>query len=175
MASAPNAVDCAGKIEKVCTILDHYERRPSALVPILNAVLHEYRYLPDEALTLIATALDITEQRVSSVASLHAQFALQARGKHVIRVCDGTACQVKRSLTVLNALHEKLGTGEKNKTSTDLMFTVETAACMGTCDPAPVIAIDGQIFGEMSPERAVELIDEIRYEENLALGEPPKV
>ena len=167
MASMPIAVDRKenlerDKFEMVCQILNRYARRPSGLIPILQAIQHEYQYLPEEVLTYVATSLNIPPARVFGVATFYAHFALEPKGKHVIRICDGTACHVKQSLPVLNALREKLGTTEKNMTTADMMFTVETVACLGACGLAPVVVIDEQVYGQITPARAVALVDEIK-------------
>jgi NADH-quinone oxidoreductase subunit E len=138
------------------------------LIPILQAVQLEYQYLPEEVLTFVATSLDLPPARVFGVATFYAHFALEPKGKHVIRLCDGTACHVKQSLPILSAIHEMLGTSEKQKTSLDALFTVETVACLGACGLAPVVVIDEQVYGGMSPERAVALVDEIKTQENAA-------
>jgi NADH-quinone oxidoreductase subunit E len=170
MASAPALIDRATKFEKVCEILARHRYRPSGLIPILQAIQHEYQYLPEEILTYVATALDVPPARVFGVATFYAHFALEPKGKHVIRICDGTACHVKQSLPVLNALHKKLGTSGKSKTSPDMMFTVETVACLGACGLAPVVVIDEQVYGQITPERAVALIDEIKMRESVESG-----
>lgn len=172
MASMPIAVDRIedlkadnlekDKFEQVCQILNRYSRRPSGLIPILQSIQHEYQYLPEEVLTYVATSLNIPPARVFGVATFYAHFALEPKGKHVIRICDGTACHVKQSLPVLNALHKKLGTSEKCKTTADMMFTVETVACLGACGLAPVVVIDEQVYGQITPERAMALVDEIK-------------
>jgi len=115
----------------------------------------------------VATSLDVPPARVFGVATFYAHFALEPKGKHVIRICDGTACHVKQSLPVLNALREKLGTSEKNKTTPDMMFTVETVACLGACGLAPVVVIDEQVYGQVTPERALGLVDDIKAAEML--------
>ena len=166
MATAHVAVDRAGKFRKVCSILERYDYRPSGLIPILQAVQHEYQYLPEEVLTFVATSLDLPPARVFGVATFYAHFALEQKGKHVIRICDGTACHVKQSLPILSAIHEKLGTSEKQKTTADALFTVETVACLGACGLAPVLVIDEQVYGGMSPERAVTLLDDIKMQES---------
>jgi NADH-quinone oxidoreductase subunit E len=165
MATTPIAVDRAEQFEKVVSILNRYSRGPSGLIPILQAIQHEYLYLPEEVLTYVATSLDVPPARVFGVATFYAHFALEPKGKHVIRICDGTACHVKQSLPVLNALHATLGTSEKQKTTTDMMFTVETVACLGACGLAPVVVIDEQVYGQITPERAVALVDEIKAQE----------
>jgi NADH-quinone oxidoreductase subunit E len=167
MAALPVVVDRAEKFENVCKILNRFGRRPSGLIPILQAIQHEYQYLPEEVLTFVATSLDVPPARVFGVATFYAHFALEPKGKHVIRICDGTACHVKQSLPVLNALREKLGTSEKNKTTPDMMFTVETVACLGACGLAPVVVIDEQVYGQITPERALGLVEDIRAAETL--------
>ena len=162
MASISVNPDQAEKFEIVCSILQRFGNRPSGLIPILQAIQHEYQYLPEEVLTYVATSLDVPPARVFGVATFYAHFALEPKGKHVIRVCDGTACHVKQSLPILNALRQTLGTSEKNKTTSDLMFTVETVACLGACGLAPVVVIDEQVYGQVTPERAVSLINDIR-------------
>jgi NADH-quinone oxidoreductase subunit E len=173
MASMPIVVDRAEKFEKVVSILNHHGRRPSGLIPILQAIQHEYQYLPEEVLTYVATSLDVPPARVFGVATFYAHFALEPKGKHVIRICDGTACHVKQSIPVLNALHAKLGTSEKCKTTPDMLFTIETVACLGACGLAPVIVVDEQVYGQITPERAVALVDEIQAQEaSLASASP---
>ncbi len=109
MASMPIVVDRAEKFEKVVSILNHHGRRPSGLIPILQAIQHEYQYLPEEVLTYVATSLDVPPARVFGVATFYAHFALEPKGKHVIRICDGTACHVKQSIPVLECAAREAG------------------------------------------------------------------
>ena len=168
MAAAPVALDRAEKFRKVCDILERFHYRPAGLIPILQAIQHEYQYLPEEVLNYVATSLDVPPARVFGVATFYAHFALEPKGRHVIRICDGTACHVKQSLPVLHALHQKLGTSDKQKTSADMMFTVETVACLGACGLAPALVIDEQVYGGVTPERAVALVDEIKAADTAA-------
>jgi NADH-quinone oxidoreductase subunit E len=156
----------AGKFEKVCDILERNARHPSRLIPILQAVQEEYRYLPEEVLTYIATALGITPARVYGVATFYAHFALEPKGKHVIRLCDGTACHVKASIPILNALRARLGVDEKRKTTPDQLFTLETVACLGACGLAPVMVVDDEVHGMMTPDKAVATVNEIAARED---------
>jgi len=149
------------KFVKVCNILDQYGRKPSRLVPILQAVQEEYRYLPQEVLTYVATALDVSPARVYGVATFYAHFAIQPKGKHLIRLCDGTACHVKDSVPILEAIWKRLGLDAKRKTTPDMLFTVETVACLGACGLAPVVVIDDQVHGQMTPESAVTLVEAV--------------
>jgi NADH-quinone oxidoreductase subunit E len=154
--------DCKGrKFVKVFTILDKHGRKPSRLVPILQAVQEEYRYLPEEVLTYVATALDVSPARVFGVATFYSHFAIQPKGKHLVRLCDGTACHVKDSIPILDAIRKRLGLDEKHKTTPDMLFTIETVACLGACGLAPVVVVDDQVHGQMTPEAGVKLIEDI--------------
>jgi NADH-quinone oxidoreductase subunit E len=135
------------------------------LVPILQAIQDEYRYLPEEVLTFVATSLGVPPARVFGVATFYAHFALEPKGKYVVRLCDGTACHVKQSEPILEAIRQHLGVTEQRKTTEDQMFTVETVACLGACGLAPVVVINEDIHGQMTPERAVELIADITRKE----------
>lgn len=149
------------KFEVVCDILERHGHRPSRLIPILQAVQEQYRYLPTEVLTYVATALGLPPARVFGVASFYAHFALQPKGKYVVRLCDGTACHVKRSIPILDALRKRLGVTEQNPTTRDMLFTVETVSCLGACGLAPVMVINESVHGQVTPETAVKLVDEI--------------
>ncbi|MEI6167773.1 MAG: NADH-quinone oxidoreductase subunit NuoE [bacterium] len=153
------------KFDKVCGILDRYERKPAQLIPILQAVQEEYRYLTEEMMTYVATSLGLPPARVYGVATFYAHFALEPKGKHVIRLCDGTACHVKGSNPILEALWKKLNLSEQKKTTPDMLFTVETVSCLGACGLAPVMVINEEVFGQVTPEKACQLVDDIRAKE----------
>jgi len=146
---------------KVFTILEQHGRKPSRLVPILQAVQEEYRYLPKEVLTYVATALDVSPARVFGVATFYSHFAIEPKGKHVVRLCDGTACHVKDSIPILDAIRKRLGLEGKRTTTPDMLFTVETVACLGACGLAPVVVVDDQVHGQMTPETGVKLVEDI--------------
>lgn len=158
--------DCGlRKFEKVCRILDKYDRSPSKLVPILQEVQHEYRYLPEQVQSFIATSLGLSPARVFGVASFYANFALEPKGKYVIHICDGTACHVKGSERIKDALYRQLDLNEKKKTTPDMLFTVEAVSCLGACGLAPVMTINDEVHGQVTPEKAVELVNGIRERE----------
>jgi NADH-quinone oxidoreductase subunit E len=154
-----------GPFEKVCDILDRHHRQPSRLIPILQAVQEEYKYLPEEVLAYVAVSLGIPPARVYGVATFYAHFALEPKGKHVVRLCDGTACHVKSSIPILEALRARLGLSEKRKTTPDMLFTVETVACLGACGLAPVVVVNDEVHGAMTPEAAVKLVDGLAAKE----------
>jgi len=149
------------KFGKVCEILDRNGRDASRLIPILQEVQAEYRYLPEEIMTFIATSLGISPARVFGVATFFSHFALVPKGKYVVRVCDGTACHVKKSTDLLNALYKKLNLSPEKPTSPDLLFTIETVSCLGACGLAPAVVINEDVHGQMTPAKTTALIDEI--------------
>lgn len=154
------------KFEKVCAIVEKYNNDPTKLIPILQEVQNEYRYLPEEVMTFVATTLGLSPAKVFGVASFYAHFALEPKGKYVVRLCNGTACHVKGSESILNSLQKRLGLDNKNCTTSDMLFTVETVSCLGACGLAPVLVINEKVYGQVTPEKAVSLIDEIKNKED---------
>lgn len=165
MSTVTDAPGAARKFHRVCEILDHHQRQPSRLIPILQAVQEEYRYLPEEVLTFVATALGLSPARVFGVATFYAHFALKPKGKHIVRLCDGTACHVKQSMPILEAIRRRLGLEGTATTTADMLFTVETVSCLGACGLAPVVVIDDKVHGQMTPETAVALVEKIIADE----------
>ena len=160
--------------EKVLSILASHENDPSNLIAILQDVQAEYNYLSEANLTLIADTLGLSLSKVYSVATFYENFSLEAKGKHIVKVCAGTACHVRKSGPIYDAIYEYLGLHGKKKTSDDGLFTLETVACLGACGLAPVMTVDGvdtvgamsgEVHAKMDPERAIELLETIRKEE----------
>jgi NADH-quinone oxidoreductase subunit E len=153
------------KFTRVCEILAAYNYRANKLIPILQKIQDEYRYLPPEILTYVANSLNLPPAHVYGVATFYAHFALEPKGKYVFKLCDGTACHVKNSIPILDALREKLGLTDGRETTEDMLFTVETVSCLGACGLAPVMLINEDVHGQVTPARAVELVDEIKVKE----------
>lgn len=151
--------------EKVCDILENNNNDPTKLIPILQQVQDEYRYLPEEVLNYVATSLGLPPARVYGVATFYAHFTLFPKGKYVIRLCDGTACHVKKSIPILEALRKRLGLSAAKPTTPDMLFTVETVSCLGACGLAPVMVVNEDVYGQISPERAVAVVDGIVAEQ----------
>ncbi len=149
------------QFQKVCEILDKHDRNPAKLIPILQQVQDEYRYLPEKVLTYVATSLNLPPAKVYGVATFYAHFTLKPKGKHVVRVCDGTACHVKGSGDIIEALYKKLSLSSKKQTTDDMLFTVETVSCLGACGLAPVMVINEDVHGQVTPEMVEKLIDDI--------------
>jgi len=165
VGAAPAAVG-ARQFAKVCEILDRHERNSARLIPILQEVQGEYRYLPEEVLTFVATSLGLPPARVFGVATFFSHFTLKPRGKHTVRLCDGTACHVRDSIAILEALYDRLKISATRNTTSDMLFTVETVSCLGACGLAPVVVVDEEVHGQMTPAKAVELVDAIIAKEN---------
>ena len=150
---------------KVCEILDRHERDSRKLIPILQAVQEEYRYLPEDILTFVATSLDLPPARVYGVATFYAHFTLHPKGKYVVKLCDGTACHVKGSERILDHIRAHLGLKDGQTTTPDMLFTVETVSCLGACGLAPVVVINESVHGQVTPDQARALLDDIREKE----------
>ena len=155
----------ARQFDKVGAILEQYDKQPQRLIPILQAVQAEYRYLPEDVLAFVAAGLNVPPARVFGVASFYSHFALKPKGKYLIRLCDGTACHVKRSIPILEAIYRRLDLSSKHNTTEDMLFTVETVACLGACGLAPVVVINDEVHGQMTPEAVIKMIDAIEAQE----------
>lgn len=148
--------------QKVEEILTAYGHKPSSLIAIMQDVQSEYRYLPQSILEYIAKGLDLSIAKVFSVATFYENFSLEPKGKYVIRICDGTACHVRKSIPILNTLRKELGLSDKKHTTDDMMFTVETVSCLGACGLAPVLTVNDQVHSKMTPEKAIALLNDLK-------------
>ena len=155
----------SGKQSRTERILEQYEYDPSNLIAILQEIQAEDKYLSEESLTTVAEKLGISTAKVYSVATFYEDFSLEAKGKHIIKVCAGTACHVRKSGPIYDAIHDYLGLSGKKRTSADGMFTLETVACLGACGLAPVMTVDGEVHSKMTPEAALELLEDMRRKE----------
>ena len=151
--------------DKTDEIIEHYGRKASSLIPIMQDIQAEYRYLPGELLTYVAKEIGITETKAYSVATFYENFSFEAKGKYVIKVCDGTACHVRHSTPVLEALWKELGLSKEKHTTDDLLFTVETVSCLGACGLAPTMMVNEQVYAAMTPEKVLEVLNELRGKE----------
>ena len=121
-----------------------------------------------ELLTYVAGEIGIKEAKAFSVATFYENFSFEPKGKYVIKVCDGTACHVKKSHSILHALYEKLKLSDEKRTTDDLLFTIETVSCLGACGLAPVMLVNDSVHGQMTPDKTDEIIDQILAEEKAA-------
>lgn len=152
----------AFQTDKVDEIIQKHDCKQSALIAILQDIQKEYRYLPEEILMYLSNAMEISPAKVFSVATFYENFSMQPKGKYVIKICDGTACHVRKSIPILEALRRELGLSDKKHTTDDLLFTVETVSCLGACGLAPVITVNDKVYAKMTPEETVKLLNSLR-------------
>ncbi len=145
-------------------ILKKYPPHERSTIAILQDIQEYYHYLPKEIFPRVARAISVGEARLYGVATFYENFSLEPKGRYVIRCCDGTACHVRGSQPILEKLRGELGLSEKKKTTDDMNFTVETVSCLGACGLAPVMTVNGKVYPSMTPEKAVELLAELREE-----------
>ena len=153
--------------DALCAILERHHHNPAKLIPILQEIQHEYKYLPEDVLAYTAVALGLSPAQVYGVASFYAHFTLKPKGKYPVRLCDGTACHVKGTPPILAAVREALELPDGRDTTPDMLFTVETVSCLGACGLAPAMVINDEVHGLLTPDKAVELIDTIREREGV--------
>lgn len=150
--------------EKTDEIIEQHTREECSLIPIIQDIQAEYRYLPPELLNYVAREIGITEAKAYSVASFYENFSFEPKGKYVIKVCDGTACHVRKSIPILDRLYNDLKLSKEKATTDDMLFTLETVSCLGACGLAPVLTVNDKVYPGMTPEAATELIKKLRGE-----------
>ena len=147
-------------------ILRSFDYKKSYLIAMLQKVQGIYKYLPEEAMTYIGEHIDgLSPATVFGVATFYAQFSLEPKGKYEIKVCDGTACHVRGSLPVLNAIKEKIKLEEGKFTTKDGLFTLEIVSCLGACGLAPVVVINEKVYPQMTPDAITIILDTLMKEE----------
>ena len=155
------------EIAKLDEILQKHDYDPTLLIAIMQDIQKEYHYLPQEALCYIAKKLKLSEAKIYGVATFYENFSLEPKGKYVIKVCDGTACHVRKSIPILEGLYKELGLGKKKHTTDDQLFTVETVSCLGACGLAPAVMVNDEVHPKMTPEKMSELIAKLREDEKV--------
>lgn len=152
---------------QIDAIIEQYGAKKANLIAMLQKVQEEYRYLPLKAMTYIGTKIEgLSPATVYGVATFYAQFSLEPKGKYEIKVCDGTACHVRGSLPVLNAIRTILNLPEGQLTTSDGLFSLETVSCLGACGLAPVVVINEKVYPQMTSDAIKIVIDTIRGEAN---------
>jgi NADH-quinone oxidoreductase subunit E len=148
----------------VTEILKRHDYKQVDIISILQEIQEVYRYLPREVFTILSKELKMGEAQIYSIATFYENFSLEPKGKYVIKVCDGTACHVRRSIPILEKLRSELGLSESKKTTDDQNFTVETVSCLGACGLAPVITVNDVVHPEMNPDKVVALLNKLKEE-----------
>lgn len=131
------------------------------LIMIMQEAQKIYGYLPIEVQTIISKGLDIPVERVYEVATFYAQFNLEPKGKYQISVCLGTACYVKGSAKILEAIENQLGI-KSGECTADRKFSVESCRCLGACGLAPVMRVNDEVFGNMTPDKVKTVLAQFK-------------
>lgn len=150
--------------DKADEIIEMHGASQASLISIIQDIQSEYRYLPPELLSYVAKKIGITEAKAYSVATFYENFSFEPKGKYVIKVCDGTACHVRKSTAILDALRKELALTADKVTTDDMLFTLETVSCLGACGLAPVIMVNETVHPAMTPDKVKELIKSLREE-----------
>jgi NADH:ubiquinone oxidoreductase subunit E len=142
-------------------VIAEYRSKPGALIPVLQIAQGIFGYLPESALKKISLGLNKSYSEVAGVVGFYSFFSTQPRGKHMIRVCLGTACYVRGGKQVLDAIKHKLNL-EVGGTTEDRQFSLEVARCFGACGLAPAIMVDNEVHQRVKPARIQALLDQYR-------------
>jgi len=146
--------------EEIDAMVARCGRGRDAVIPLLQAVQHQYHYLPEAALRRICETTKIAPADIQSVATFFPQFRFRPAGKHTICVCDGTACHLKGSETVYEAVAKDLGLAGDEDTDKDGTFTLQKVRCLGCCTLAPAVQIDGVTYGHVKPETVPDMLED---------------
>lgn len=158
------------KLKKLEEYIDGLEVKEGELINILHEAQDIFGYLPEELQLFISRKLGITAAKVFGVVTFYSFFTMEPKGKHVISVCMGTACFVKGADKILNEFRSRLGIKEGSSTE-DGMFTIDTLRCVGACGLAPVVIVDGKVFGRVKVEDVENIIKQYSTEEILVRSE----
>lgn len=152
--------DLKGWKNFIDSVMDRYHGERRWLINMLFDIQAEFKYLPHFALEHLARRLEVSLTEIYGIATFYKAFTLKPRGKHVVTVCLGTACHVRKSLAVLEEFQRALGI-EPGATTEDGEFTLETVNCLGCCAKGPIVVVDGEYHGNMTPSRVKSLLREV--------------
>lgn len=144
--------------EHFTQLLDEYRGKKGNVIPVLQQAQEIFGYLPKSVLIEISKELNIPISRIYGVITFYAQFHLEPRGKNIIRSCQGTACHVRGAKAILVELQKELGLDDKTVTTPDLQYTLEKVACIGACGLAPVMMINDDTHGRLTPETVQSIL-----------------
>lgn len=145
-------------------LIEKYKHKKGNLIPLLQGIQNIYGYLPYDAFIKLSKETGIPLNEMYGVATFYTQFRLNPVGKHIIKVCHGTACHVQDADTITDALQDALKV-EDGETTEDGLFTLESVACLGCCSLAPVMMIDDNTYGKLTGKRAVKIVKELKISE----------
>jgi len=145
-----------GDLARINEMAAEYHRRKWALIPLVQSIQDKFGYIPPQCIPAISEALGLFPSQVQGVISFYTQLYIEPRGKHIVRVCRGTACHVRGGKTILKLVKQHLGL-EEGETTLDWEYTLETVACLGVCALAPNVVIGDQVHGHMNPKKVEQL------------------
>lgn len=145
-------------VAKVDDVVEAWGVRRDSLIHVLQDIQTEFDYLPREALGRVSESLKVPLAEVLRVATFYAAFSLEPQGEHLVSVCTGTACHVKGAPRILDAIRRTLKLKERQQTTDDLKFTVRNVRCLGCCALSPVITIDQDTHGLLTPDRIARIL-----------------
>ena len=148
-------------------ILAKYQDKKGALIPLLQEVQKEKGYLSRETMQYLADKMKIPPAEIFGVATFYSMFRLKPQGKHLIRVCKGTACHVSDADGIKKAVMDALQLSEEENTTADMQFTVMEVACLGCCSLSPVIMIDGRTYGKLTAAAIPAILKQYEIEDTL--------
>ncbi len=154
--------------EHISNIIQQTGTNKEAVIPILQAIQKQYNYLPEEALKMVCEETEISAAEIVGVASFYSQFRFQPAGKHLVKVCVGTACHVKGAGLVYDALKRDLNIAADQDTDADRTFTLEKVSCLGCCTLAPVVQIDDTTYGHVTPATSKNIIEDFKSRTTVA-------
>ncbi len=147
-------------------ILERNDYSPVNIISIMQDIQDTYKYLHKDVFAYLSTKLGVSRAHIYSVATFYENFSLVPKGKYLIKICDGTACHVRKSIPILERMRKDLQLSEDKSTTDDLLFTVETVSCLGACGLAPVLMVNEKVYAAMTPDKASELLVTLKEEED---------
>lgn len=147
------------------SVLEKYEFNKTKAIAIMQDIQKEYKFLPKDALVYVAEKIGVSDAELYGVATFYENFSMNEKGKYVIKVCNGTACHVRKSDDVQEALYEATGMKPSDTMSADGLFTIERVSCLGACGLAPVCTVNDVVHASMTPDKMRDLISELREAE----------
>ena len=150
------------EVKAIDEILESHSYDPTLLIAIMQDIQKLYHYLPKECLKYISKKLNLPEAKIYGVATFYENFSLDVKGKYIIKICDGTACHVRKSVPVLEEFRKVLGVTAEKPPTDDMLFTVETVSCLGACGLAPACTVNDEVHPAMTPDKARALIEELK-------------
>jgi NADH:ubiquinone oxidoreductase subunit E len=141
-------------------ILDEYRDQKGAIIPVLQRAQDKYGYLPKEVLSTLSQKMRVPLSQLYGVVTFYAQFNLERRGKHIIRICDGTACHVRGAPKIVESIGDTFGL-KPGQSDPEYKYTLEIVYCLGSCGLAPIAVVDDQVYGQTTPESLINQVKQL--------------